>query len=239
MARRNRLRVANPEQRQSIGDAHVDSAVGHLKRTAQITAGVMASYQPTREATLSMLFRDDDIAKLKAVRGMVETANTVKSYTIVDGVDLSINFRDALVPAIEEDVMCMHPERIAPLLTFIAEVRAVHDRFEEVKGVLRWMNRNATPGAIRYYWPTAMKLCPQSRIWEDLQEVPTRYTTPEKIGDWSQSIKDAAATVAGAAMLPSEATPRDRGLMWLTFQSRTVELSARSNYETDMMVYNL
>lgn len=243
MSRRHHLKhiSASRDARASIGDGHVDVALGQLKRTAQIAAGVMARYACTRETTLSMLFADDTIAKLKQVRGMVTTLGHIRAYTVVPGVDLHINYDGAMVPAVDDKMLALNQNasRLPPLLAYIAEVKAVHDRFEEVKAVLKWFNRNATPGAVRYYWPAAMKLCPNSRAWDGLQDVPSRYTTPEDIGDWIQPIKDAAATVAGSAMLPSDAVPREQGNMWLTFKLRTVKLSEHSSYETDTMVYHI
>lgn len=229
------------DERASLGDAHVETAINSLSRTALISATTMASYQPTREKTIDMLFRDDDIAAAKRVRGLVTASGSTRSYDIdtKNRITLNINYEECPVVAMDSCAMSVHSDRIQPLLTFVEEVKAVHDRFEEVKGVLRWMNRNATPGAIRYYWPTAMKLTPKSKVWEDLQQVPSRFTTPENIGDWTQAIKDSAATVASSLLLPADVDPRPRVHMWLTFSSKKVELSDRASYQTDQMHYNL
>jgi len=231
----------NPAHRQSIGDAHVNEATAAMAKTQIASVSLLTRYSTSREETLRMLFRDDDLAKLEQVRGMVKTSGDVRTYDIGPYATLSIDFAGALVPAIEPSRLYLSSQLIrAPsLLTYVAEVRAVHDRFEEVKAVLRWLNHYATPGAIRYYWPMAMKLCPKSTIWRDLQDVPSRYIEPPHVGDWTQSLKDAAATVTGSLMMPSDTKPRDRKNMWLTFAPRVVSLSDDSKYSTDQMSYNI
>jgi hypothetical protein len=233
------IQANHGDARSSIGDSHVDLAVGTLKKTAEASVSLLTTYNHSRGGTLPMLFDDDDLDKLRQVRGMVRTQGDIRGYAMGQGVHLYIDFEEALVPAIETIRLRINPDRVGPLLTYINEVKAVHDRFEEVKGVLQWLNRNATPGAVRYYWPMAMKLCPQAPVWRDLQEVPTRYSTPPHIGDWIQSLKDAAATVTGSIMMPSDAKPNPRGKMWLTFAPRTIRLSEHSTYSTDQMTYHI
>lgn len=243
MARRYNLKNIQDswqkDVRQSIGDTHVDSAITSIKQTMQKAIALQTSYEPSRQSTLSMLFDDEDIAKLSQVRGMVKTEGNTRDYDIENGVTLTIGFAGALVPAIEPHMLKLNYGRIQPLMTYISEVKAIHDKFEEVKGLLRWMNRNATPGAIRYYWPTAMELTPKAPVWNDYRNVPSRYSTPPDIGDWLQVIKDAATTVAGSLMLPGDIILRQRDKMWLTFKTRKVELSNVSFYNTDEMVYNI
>lgn len=237
---RKQIGVLTPQradERASIGDVHVSNAGDALNRTCAATVAEMTHYGRTREQTLPMLFRDDDLDKLKQVRGMVKTASDTRSYQIQPNVTLNIDYEGALVPAIEGARLYMQPNRVGPLLTYIAEVKAIHDRFEEVKAVLRYLNRQATPGAIRYYWPSALKLCPNTTAFADLVEVPSRYTIPPKIGDWMQCLKDAATTVTGSLMLPATAKARTRDKMWLTFPSTTVRLTLDARYDTDHMHY--
>lgn len=239
MRRHGRYVSRAPDERSSIGDGYVDEAVAKLNRTCGAAVATMTKYGHSREKTLPMLFRDDDLAKLEAVLGMVDTSSQIELYKIIPDVFLSISYADAKVPTIEPDRLYLQPDRLAPLLSYIAEVKAIHDKFEEVKAVLRWFNRNATPGAIRYYWPTALELCPKAPAFDALQDVPTRYHNPPKVSSWLQPIKDAAATVAGSLLLPGDAHPRIRDKMWLTFTSVTVHLANEVFYATDQMVYYL
>lgn len=241
MARRSYRNLSAPRmgERQSIGDGYVESAITALNHTAAQTVALQCAYECKRASTLHMLFRDDDLDKLAAVRGMVKTNSDIKGYPVGSDVTLFIDFAGARWPAIEPSILFLQDDRIEPLYRYIREVRAVHDRFEEAKAVLKWLNRNATPGAIRYYWPTAMKLCKDAPVWRELQGVPQRFTNPEYLGDWIQPLKDAATTVAGSLLLPSDAKPKVRALMWLTFAPQSVHLTLNSQYTTDLITYNI
>lgn len=245
MGRRNQFTHAgyrNTDDRASLGDAHVNEAIAGINRLQQKAAAVMVHYNVSREATLPMLFHDTDLAKLGQVRGMVKTDSNHKNYELGQA-RLTIDFTEALVPAIEPECLFIQPARIKPLFDAINTIKAVHLQYEEVKAVLRWLNRNATPGAVRFYFPTAMKLVPTSPIWRDLQEVPSRYTIPPDIATWTQSLKDAANTVAASAMLPSDIEGRKREKLWLTFKGEGVHLDMtdpnKVHYQTDQIVYNL
>lgn len=251
MGRRNSFsgvpRSYNPDERASLGDTHVNDAIIAINGIQQRAVATMTHYQPTRENTLGMLFADNDMAKLRMVRGLVRTDTDIKTYEIGKAEDhhvtLSINYEGATVPSIQPEAMHIYLDRVGPLLDFTAVVKAEHAKYEELKAVLRWLNRSATPGAIRYFFPQAMKLVPTSPIWKDLQEVPTRYTTPPDYGIWAQVIRDAANTVAGMMLLPDEVQARPRKQMWLTFKPIEVHLDQsdpnKMHYKTDQIIYNL
>ena len=227
-------------ERSSLGDTHVDKALGDLKRACAAEINALYSYDVSTMGTLAMLIDDDKMAKLKAVYGMVTAYADRKTYALYPDVDISIVFKDEPIPSVEKEFIQVDPQRFVPLATFIQNIRPIHQKYEEVKAVLKWLNRNATPGAIRYYWPHAMKLCPKSlNNWEDYQEVPSRYSEPDHVADWLQPMRDAATTLVGSLLLPSNAAPKDVTAMKLTFKSTKVKLSGASGYSTDSMDYNL
>lgn len=240
MGRRGRNSTRPADERSSIGDHYVAEACKALNMQCQKTVSVMTHYEPTREATLPMLFDDHVIDKMHAVRGMVTAQNNIVAYEVRPGVKLFINYSEARLPAIDATMLRLDREITAvPLLEHVAAVKAVHDRFEEVKAVLRWCNRHCTPGAIRYNFPQALSLCRDAPALRDLNGVPTRHVNPPNISSWVQPIKDAAATLAQMAMLPDDIVTRDKRTMWLTFAARTVHLTLDGHYETDAMTYNL
>lgn len=241
------LTAPRPEERSSLGDSHLNEAITNINKVQQQAVALMTHYQPTREKTLSMLFHDTDIEKLRQVRGLIKTDTNIKTYAIGtaedDDINLSIDYEGAAVPSIQPEALAIYPDRVGPLLDFTVAVKAEHRKYEELKGVLRWLNRNATPGAIRYFFPQAMKLVPTSPIWRDLQEVPSRYTTPSDYGIWAQVLRDAANTVAGMMLFPSDTHARERKQMWLTFKPIPVHLDQsdpnKTHYKTDQVIYNL
>lgn len=250
MSRRHNRHVSRPfgsDIRSSFGDHYLDRAITEINKLQQKAVALMTNYELTREQTLPMIFRDEDIDAMHRVHALVNARNDVHSYPILNGdrecggitVTLNIDFTDARLPAVEEPALHLQFDRMAPLLNFTAAVRAVHDRYEEVKGLLRWLNRNATPGAIRFYFPAAMKLVPDSLIWRELQEVPSRYTTPLHITEWLQVIRDAANTYTQTVLLPSGLEARPRGNMWLTFAPHKVSVGENVGYHTDQISYNI
>lgn len=230
------------EQRMSIGDRHVDEAITRIDKLATTTAATMASYDLTLDQTLPMFFGDDKLARAKAAKGLIAPSSHVAHYEIGTGIRFGVDFSDCSYPTLVPAAMQINPDRVAPLKAYVEAVRAVYDRFEEVKAVLRWLNRNATPGAIRYYWPTALKLCPTSpALMEVAASVPSRFTPPTEIHTYLEIIKTSAATVAASAMLPSMAKPQERRDMWLIFNPKEVPVGLQHNavYKTDQITFNI
>lgn len=234
---RRRRNFGQPEVRQSIGDGYVQDAVNDLNRRCGSALSVMTEYSFTREQTLPMLFADDVINKMQQVKGMVNPKSDTVNYPIDANLILTIDYEDARLPAI--DVSCFHLNRtrVGPLLQYVREVTAIYEKYEEVKAVLRWLNRNATPGAVRYLWPTALQLCPKAPSLKDMHHVPTRFDTPRGINVWTQALKDSATTVVSSLLLPETAKPRPRNKMWLTFTGHTIgDDETTPEYQTDQFV---
>lgn len=232
-----------PEERETLGKRTMEEAVNKLNRLAQNTASTMTEYNTSREATIAMLFADEDINKSRAVRDIVKPDYLQKTYTVAPNVTLSIDYNDAMTVPIMPERLAINPQRIGPLHKVLAEIRVIHEQYEEVKALLRWFNRTATPGAIRFYWPSILKICGNAPAFVDLQGVPSRYQEPPGISDRLQMIRDTATIIAASAMLPSMARPRQRSHLWITFGSYTYtrpdDFAGAVVFLTDSAVYNL
>lgn len=235
MSRRGQRDSHGDKLRASLTDSSVDTAIEMIRRTQRRAMTALTKYTPSREATIAMLFNPDTIQRATAARNIVMPAQWCPDYTI-QGVQLEINYKEGRCLPINTSALDLQYQSISPLFNFIDEVKAIHMRYEEVKGVLRWFNRNATINAVRYYWPTAMQLCPSP--FRELQALPTRHNTPPGIGDMLQAIRDSAATWAGAQMLPSDVAPRPRDKMQLTFPSIVVPCGGQK-YLTEVTYYSL
>ena len=236
MRRRNRLfETPIPS---ALGDNHVTGGIQVISQLCQRAMSVMTEYTMTREETIRALFEPEELDKAVAAKHLISPESPTMSYdTVAKGVSLFINYNKSMYPPINEGGYLVLQGSSVSLTHFIESVRAIHEQFEEIKGVLRWLNRNATPGAIRYYFPTASALCPQSPPLIALPHVPSRYTQPKDINNWMQLIKNAAATYAGTQMLPATAKYRQRDSMWLTFSPKVVQ-SEQVLFHTDIMTYN-
>ncbi len=238
MGRRNKY-YGGVTPRSSLTDSGIENALITLRGTQQRAVTALTSYTPTREDTIAMLFSADQIARATAAKGLITPAYMRPRYAVSAGdvtVGLEINYTGASCLPIDDDNLQIQPDKIGPLFAFIGEVLAIHDRYEEVKGVLGWFNRNATVSAVRYYWPPAMQLVPHA--FRELQELPSRYNTPPGISDMLQSIRDSSATMAAAQLLPADVKPREMKDMRLTIHASNVSLGDQS-YRTEQMVYNL
>ena len=204
--------------RSSLGDNHVETAVIALNKMCNQTVAKMVDFRPDRETLLTWLFDDTTLADLRKIKGMVNPSNTNGYYySLADNVMLTMDFTDLSVPTITSDTQRVNPDRAAPLLEAIAEIKVIHEQFEVTKHVLRWLNRNATPGAIRYYFPTVLALCPTTPALAELQNTPARFLTPEGIGEQLPLIREAANVAASAAMLERDAPVRPRDRVQLQF----------------------
>ncbi len=158
--------------------------------------------------------------KLQAAKPLLEIDSTFDTYTIAAGANLRIDFRvdpgagwqpkyELVMPVFNDAAMELQPP-FKELLDAVAQIRTIYEEFEVAKYVLRWFNSNATPGAIRYYWPTALTLCPHSPALQAMQETPTRFSEPEGISERLPLIRESAGTVAKYMFVRDQAEKPDR-----------------------------
>lgn len=226
---------AIPDERSTLGGA-LDNAIQTINVAMQRTAALEV-YEPSREQTIAMLFQPSHIQRSTMARGIAVVGTEHQHYDVSVRVRLALDYDGCKVAPIDPDVMQVQPSLIQPLSLHIAALRQVYERFEEVKAIVRWLNKNATAGAIRYYWPPMLKLCAGSAVFADLQECPTRYHTPPGISDRAQMLRDTSAAMAAAALLPLDGL-KPRSNMQLTFSSYPVQ-RGEVNFTTDSMTFNL
>lgn len=229
-----RSRTREPQERSALGDNHVEAAISTLQTIQKRAVATLCSYDISRERTLEMIFPGWVLENARGAKNIIDPASDITPYNIA-GANLFVNFDEHCpYPAIMPEQMLLQPSA-GPLVDFISSVKAVHEQYEEVKHLLRWFNRHATPAGIRYYWPTVLQLCGKAPALADLQHVPARYTTPQGLPDRIQLIKDTAATMAASLMLPNRTLP-PRGVMWLTFNPYHLTRDAVA-FNTDQMMY--
>ena len=88
----------------------------------------------------------------------------------------------------------------------LEDIRGVHMRFNMLRDLLEWFDKNATPGAIKYYFPCLAALIP-SDVGVHVRESPfhkadgIRYKEPVGIAQHLPEIRSCAALVASALLL--------------------------------------
>lgn len=216
----------------------MEDAIAQVNQWQQQAATVLTSYEHDINQTIAMLFLDDDIAKSEATKNIVVSPHGQIALNLQEVPDavLTLNFEKSRFHALRPEYSEVHPSRSVPLLAYMKQVQAIYYQYEQVKAVLRWFNENATRNAIRYYFPAAATLCPQT--FADVAPA-ARHRPPAGVHDWLQPIRDTAATVASAVMLPSDAMTRRRKDMWLTFAPTLVHGAGDAKYTTDQITFNV
>jgi hypothetical protein len=222
MGRRRNFTINRSEDgyRASIGDGPVDVACARLDKAVCIEARMITDRVFMTDTVASWLFPDDLIALLKQASPYVDPSSQTGSYEPLRGAHMpSVNMRFDQSDYPPPTALALRPyqDRIVPLEDMICAVNVLRQKYGAVKHLLRWFNRNATPAAVRTYWPSVLTLCKDSPIGKDYPDVPSRYTVPTDIGKVLPLIRDTAATVAMMQMLPADVFPRPRGQVWLTY----------------------
>lgn len=93
----------------------------------------------------------------------------------------------------------LNPDRGQPIVDALSEVAAIHDDFNIVRTVVRWMNNNCTPGAARFYLPALTALLPPGHPVN--QADGQRYQEPgASMADISPLIRRAGAIIASGLL---------------------------------------
>lgn len=224
MARRRNVSTRSylEGERSSIGDRYVDKACSALNTACSKEVTIFVPHLTADEVT-PMILNDDKVARLKAVHGLLAIEDDDHVYPLnpwVNGI-LGIETHDR--PSASTSCFEWHMDRAEPLRIAVQVANELHIKWGAVKHMLRWFNKNCTPGAIAAMWPAARALCPDSPSLLQIGEhAPVRYTTPTELSAMLPLIRATATTVAAMQMIPSDISPRIKDSLWLTLPARTV-----------------
>lgn len=224
MGRRQRLTPRNRFEngaRSSIGDRDVDTACAALNKACLAEAAIFTQHLTSDDVT-PMVLKDDVVAKLKAVHGLLASEDRDHYYDLQPWANGTLTIYSDDRPSAAGCAFEWHGDRAGPLLSVVQEINSLHIKWGAVKHLLRWFNRNATPGAVRANWPSVLVLCPDSAMLKELQHAPTRYTNPQDLSALLPLIRATATTVAAMKMLPADAVPRVKHSVSLGLPARTV-----------------
>ena len=197
--------------RASIGDGYVEEACGKLNLTAQRECNMYLEHFEAANI-LNWFFDEELLRQLRLIHGLIPIDEHMEGYALHENVRLFINYKHLNVPTILPVSFTPDFERCRPIMAAAQLAQEIHRKYARVRHVLRSFNRNATPGAVRAYWPAVLALCPKAPVLQDMMDkAPTRYDTPRDIGRMLPLVRETACTVAGMEMIPADATGRDRG----------------------------
>jgi hypothetical protein len=103
------------------------------------------------------------------VHGLLASEDPDDHYDLPPYLTGDIWIKTDYMPAPANTALYWQSERAGPLVSAVATLNELHAKWGAVKHLLRWLNRNATPGAVRANWPSVLTLCPDSPGLKDLQ----------------------------------------------------------------------
>ena len=225
----------------TIGN-EMEEAIKLINAWQQLAAAALTSYEPSTQATIAMLFEPAIIERSRSARGIVRPMSPTVEYQLTSTIDvtqkkvrLGIDYTRQLPLPIEPSQVMPQDPQVQQLQLGVQEVERIYRQYEEVKGVLRWLNGHCTLNAIRAIFPAILRLCPAT--FRDMHAMPSRYQEPYGLHNWLQALRNAGNTVAAAQMLP-DIPPRHRQTMWLVFESTRVNVGEEF-YMTDYITINL
>jgi hypothetical protein len=228
MSRRGRVSTNRhvDGSRDSIGQGTVDAAVSRINLHMHTEIAMYVDQGFTAMDTMHMLFRDDLAAKLSAVAHAVHPRSWVGTYHLNDNIFLGTDWTKTGIPTPSAEVMDRHHDRMDQLFSAMETIRITRLKYGKVVYLLRWLNANATPGAVRNYWPSVLALTAGSSFATDNADAPDRYSAPRNIGSMLELLRETAGTVAGMQLIPSTMEPRDRDEVWLTYPGTSITTEA-------------
>lgn len=198
------------------------SCMSNITELCNRVAHATVAMDFNQEQLIDWLFDPDKIKRLRSVKGLVAPASDRNSYPLGAGCRLSMDFQMATTPTPMEGAWAIQPEAV-PFTTTVAELKALYEQFCKVRYVANWLDANATPGAVRHYWPTMLSLAPNS---EALKEASTfRYVEPAGISALLPLLRETAAIVVGALLLPKKELASQEKPMYVAFSDYPLQHS--------------
>lgn len=229
----------NPGERNSIGDYYVDEACKAIDKVAKAEAAMLIEHIPVSTQLIDSLFKPDHLVKLRQAYGLVEPSHWLTSYDLKPHVagTLAIQFNNT--GTLPPNGNLVSPNDAAkPFFATCQEIRDIHIKWGAVKHMLRWFNRNATPAAIRAYWPAVMNLCKDAPNVKAMGEkTPERYDMPPGLNNMLALVRETAGTVATMQLIDDRKGRENNGL-FLTIPEGDV-MVAGSVIKLNNLSYNL
>lgn len=227
-----------PKEPASIGDTHVQMAINWINRAFKSHAA-MLQCPLNRDEMVRALYPPDVLCDAVRLKDWVTPKHAFELYHIFPHATLMITFDDSVWPTMREEAVDVQPAFTA-VQHWFAQVQVLYAKYERVKHLLRKLNREATPGSVRYLWPAVMTLCPSSPV--STVDLPSRYTIPDFAGKYLEAIRETSATVAATTMMPTTALPNvDKGLC-LTFGATDVSIDSLHvgpAFTSDTVAFNI
>jgi hypothetical protein len=157
----------------------------------------------TMRDLVECMFAPDIISRCSAAYGIVYDEPSQGRYVfnidITHKVSIEIIFNELEILPPASNVL-QQGTLSTPILRTFCSMMEVCQKFNDVRAVLNWLASNATAGAMRYYWPTALSLCSDVKLHQENGKRCNKE--PVGISEWLTRIRDTSGTIASALMTP-------------------------------------
>lgn len=214
MARRRNYE--NPGKH-SLGN-ELKSALAMLDRLQLRVIKAMVQVDFTAHDVVTWLWDDHTREIMHKAYFVVPSINVHNNYSFpTDNCSIRFDWAALQLAAPADDIMDIKPDAHR-LFDVMEEVNVIRVKFATARHLVNWMDAHATAGAIRAYWPTMLSLVSTDVI---PHAMPKFHHEPEGIAPMLSLLRDTAATVASALVLPEAA---NIGKTKLVFNARQTSL---------------
>ena len=197
----SRRRPRNAPPNGSLTFYQKQTALHKVKALEKAMVSTMVPLNFDLQAICNWCFPADALAKLREALPLVDSATHRHTYPFtIEGVStrLSLELDGIGYPAPNETLFKLPPGNL--LYDAIIHIQKIVKQFNEVRMVINWMDKNASVGALRYYFPAILSLIPADKT--PLFEVNGNvHKTPQGIADYIPLIRDRVSPLIVSALL--------------------------------------
>jgi hypothetical protein len=118
--------------------------------------------------------------------------------------------------------ICQEVPKDSLLGVALDQIMDISNKYDRVRDVVKWFNKNATVGAARYYWPSMCALLPAEH---DIHSCGgDKFRDIPGVSSMINKFRETAPIVAGAAMLPEKKDGRNSVILHYGEGEKTVGL---------------
>lgn len=199
-------RSQRPAEKSALSPKARDHVLWQLDKLRDSTITAMVTTDTTRKQIIEFMFSENTRRILREAHGVVDGGSEMVMYELAPHINLRIGEWGAhnMAPPAPEVVEIDHA-KASNLLAAVTEISRILDDFASVKTVVKWLDKNASINAFRYYFPSVLSLVPEKhRVPYELSD---RFVEPQGVAEYVPLIRESASIVASSLLLPEKAIP--------------------------------
>ncbi len=223
MARRNQWKVdeLNRKKEQGLAGPFFD-ALKTLDNIEERAIYALVDIKLTTEDILNTLLDPEHIRLLRSVVSLAKPQYNVMSVYLKPYIArISIEASRFNVYPFDSNIVRDVPKE-SMLGQTLDQIMGISVRYDKVRQVVKWMNKNATVGACRYYWPAMCALLPADHEIHSCDGV--KFRDILGVASMIETFRETSPIVAGAVMIPEIKQAREAVILHYGEDNKTVGL---------------